>query len=129
MKRWRRRRWCSGVSWVSTSRLLLLLAVASAQAADHGYGGLLRWMDAIAQKQLADRSARIAAISTVPEAEKRKIAVRGKILESIGGLPDYAGPLHASVTGRIDHRDYVIEKVIFESLPRLYVTANVYLPK
>src|SRR5687767_9768681 len=116
---------------VSISRLLLLLLLiaASAQPADDGYGALLRWMDGIAQKQLADRSARIAAITTVAQAETRKTAVRRKILESIGGLPDYTGPLNASVTGRIDHRDYVIEKVIFESLPRLYVTANVYLPK
>jgi cephalosporin-C deacetylase-like acetyl esterase len=115
---------------VWTSRFLLLLVVAaSAHAADDGYDALLRWMDGIAQKQLADRSARIAAITTVPQAETRKTAVRRKILESIGGLPDYAGPLNPSVTGRIDHRDYVIEKVIFESLPRLYVTANVYLPK
>jgi cephalosporin-C deacetylase-like acetyl esterase len=109
--------------------LLLVLIAASAQAAEDGYGALLRWMDGIAQKQLAARSARIAAITTVAQAETRKGEVRRKILESIGGLPDYAGPLNASVTGRIDHRDYVIEKVIFESLPRLYVTANVYLPK
>jgi hypothetical protein len=33
------------------------------------------------------------------------------------------------VTGVLDRGDYRIEKIIFESRPAFYVTANVYLPK
>src|SRR5579884_582901 len=90
---------------------------------------LLKWMDARAQSQLAAREAKIAAIHTRAEAEARKQYVRSKILEVIGGLPDYSGPLNARITGRIDAGQYTIEKIVFESLPRYWVTANAYVPK
>jgi cephalosporin-C deacetylase-like acetyl esterase len=89
---------------------------------------LLRWMDKIAQEQLQAREDAIAAVRTVADAERRKELVRRKILEALDGLPDYAGPLNARVTGQIQAEGYVIEKVIYESLPRYYVTANVYRP-
>ncbi len=90
---------------------------------------LLKWMDARAQSQLAAREAKITAIHTRAEAEARKQYVRSKILEVIGGLPDYSGPLNARITGRIDAGQYTIEKIVFESLPRYWVTANAYVPK
>ncbi len=37
-------------------------------------------------------------------------------------------PLNVQVRGRIDREGYVIEKIAFESLPKVYVTANLYLP-
>ncbi|MGO8790196.1 MAG: acetylxylan esterase [Terriglobia bacterium] len=90
---------------------------------------LLQWMNGIAQQQLTDREAELAKIHTPSEAEARQAQVRAKILELLGGLPNYDGPLNARVTGRIDRPRYTIEKVIFESLPQFYVAANLYLPK
>jgi cephalosporin-C deacetylase-like acetyl esterase len=89
---------------------------------------LLRWMNQIAQEQLTQRERVIAAIHTVADAERRKKYVRETLLEILGGLPDYNGPLNASVTGRLEAESYVIEKVIFESLPGFFVTANLYRP-
>src|SRR5499426_1898104 len=89
---------------------------------------LLAWLDRIAQQQLQWREQAIAEIRTVADAEKRKQWARAKILELIGGLPDYDGPLNARVTGRINGDSIVIEKVIFESLPGLFITANLYRP-
>jgi cephalosporin-C deacetylase-like acetyl esterase len=89
---------------------------------------LLRWMDRIAQQRLQARENAIAAIRTVADAEQRKKIVRSKILEALGGLPDYSGPLNARVTGQIQADGYVIEKIIYESLPGYYVTANLYRP-
>jgi len=88
----------------------------------------LRWMDAIAQKQLQERENAIAAISTVAAAEERKQLVRRKMLEILGGLPDYGGPLNARTTGQIQADGYTIEKIIYESLPGFFVTANLYRP-
>ncbi|HWB97587.1 MAG TPA: hypothetical protein VG672_12820, partial [Bryobacteraceae bacterium] len=85
-------------------------------------------MDRIAQRQLQEREDKIAAIHSVADAERRKAVVRRKILDALGGLPQYDGPLNARVTGRIDADGYVIEKVIYESLPGFYVTANLYRP-
>src|SRR3954467_4251878 len=89
---------------------------------------LLRWMDKIAQGQLDARDKEIAAVRTVADAERRKGIVRQKILSALGGLPDFAGPLNARVTGQIQADGYVIEKVMYESLPGFYVTANLYRP-
>src|SRR5688572_29489772 len=59
----------------------------------------------------------------------RKQYVRERMLRALGGLPEQRTPLNARVTGVIDHADYRIEKIVFESQPRFYVTANLYLPK
>jgi Acetyl xylan esterase (AXE1) len=88
----------------------------------------LEWMDRIAQQQLSAREAAVANIRTTAEAEARKAWVRGKVLELLGGLPDYNGPLNARVTGKIALSRYTIEKVIFESLPQFYISANLYRP-
>jgi cephalosporin-C deacetylase-like acetyl esterase len=89
---------------------------------------LLRWMDDIAQQQLAKRVETVAKIQTKEDAVKRQAFVRAKVLELIGGIPDYSGPLHAVATGHIDQPGFVIEKVLFESWPGLFVTANLYRP-
>ena len=89
---------------------------------------LLRWMDKRAQDHLQARENEIAAVRTVADAERRKAIVRRKFVDALGGLPDYSGPLNARITGQIQADGYVIEKVIYESLPGYYVTANLYRP-
>ena len=37
-------------------------------------------------------------------------------------------PLNAQIHGRIEFPGYVVEKIAFESMPQVYVTANLYLP-
>src|SRR6267142_5639341 len=103
---------------------LIFLAATSLCAEDR----FLDWMNHIAQQQLDRREAVVKAVQTLEQAEARKREVRAKILELIGGLPDYSGPLNARTTGRIERPRYVIEKVIFESLPQYFVTANLYRP-
>src|SRR5438876_4031102 len=105
-----------------------LLPFLPLHAQGPGEDPLLRWMDKIAQEQLQVRENEIAAVRTMADAERRKAVVRRKILAALGGLPDYTGPLNARVTGQIQADGYVIEKVIYESLPRYYVTANLYRP-
>lgn len=86
-------------------------------------------MDREAQRLLDQRESAIAAIHDSKAAEERKRAVRQKVLDLMGGLPEYDGPLNPRVTGRIEAPRYAVEKVIFESLPQYYVTANVWIPK
>ena len=106
------------------AELLVLSLSAQAPTEDP----LLRWMDKIAQAQLDVRDKGIAAVRTVADAERRKEVVRRKIMFALGGLPDYDGPLNPRITGRIQSDGYVIEKIIYESLPGFYVTANLYRP-
>src|SRR5712692_2722677 len=107
-------------------KAILIFLLGSSLAAEDRF---LDWMNQIAQQQLDKREAAVRAVQSVDQAEARKRMVRAKILELIGGLPDYAGPLNARVTGRIEKPRYVIEKVIFESLPQYFVTANLYRPR
>lgn len=107
---------------------LMLSLFMTARAQQPSQDPFLAWLDRIAQQQLKRREQAIAEIRTVGDADKRKQYVRAKILELIGGLPDYDGPLNARVTGRINGDATLIEKVIFESLPGLFITANLYKP-
>ena len=54
--------------------------------------------------------------------------LREKLLEMIGGLPAEKTELHPEITGKIQRDGYSIEKLIFQSLPGVYVTALVYAP-
>ena len=105
---------------------LASLQLLHAQTADRD--PLLDWMNRIAQDELQQREQIVAGIHSKADAERRKEVVREKFLAVLGGLPRYDGPLHPRITGRIDAGKYVIEKVIFESLPGFYVTANLYRP-
>lgn len=77
---------------------------------------------------LRERSAEIERISTKQGLEKRRAYIREKMIQALGGLPERT-PLNARTVAVLDRGDYQIEKVIFESQPRFYVTANLYLPK
>jgi cephalosporin-C deacetylase-like acetyl esterase len=46
----------------------------------------------------------------------------------IGGLPEVKTELRPRVTGRIQMDGFSIEKLIFQSLPGVYITALVYVP-
>jgi cephalosporin-C deacetylase-like acetyl esterase len=85
-------------------------------------------MDQIAQEQLRRRETVLANVRNSADAERRKQFVRQTMLSLLGGLPDYRGPLNPRTTGRIQGEGYAIEKVMFESLPGFYVTANLYRP-
>ena len=108
--------------------LLALPALAPLHGQESAQDPVLSWMNGIAQQQLRKRAEIISQIHTVVEADKRKQAVREELMKSLGGLPDYRGPLNARVTGELKNDSYTIEKVAYESLPGFYVTANVYRP-
>ena len=108
--------------------LIFLFVSLSTRAADTP-PDFLAWLDKIAQKQLDTRDAKIKAITTPDQARARQKEVRATVLKLIGGLPNYTGPLNAKISGRIDTKDYTIERLTFESLPHFLVTANLYVPK
>src|ERR1035437_2993655 len=70
---------------------------------------VLEWMDQIAQRQLDQRDLAIGQIHTKADAERRQKWVREKLIEMMGVLPDYKGPLNAKITGHIQAEGYVIE--------------------
>lgn len=69
----------------------------------------------------------IDAISTRQQVVDRQKAVVAELWTMLGG-PLERTPLNPRVTGIVERSGYRIEKLIFESRPRLYVTANLYVP-
>src|SRR5262245_41299 len=76
----------------------------------------------------ADHEKQLAILNTPEDIETRRRSIRETILRAIGGLPDRT-PLNPKVTGVLKRSGYRIEKVIFESRPAFYVTANLYIPE
>jgi dienelactone hydrolase len=55
---------------------------------------------------------------------------RQELLEMLGLSPlPPRTDLQATITGTLEHQDFTVEKLHFQSMPGLYVTANLYLPK
>ena len=87
------------------------------------------------ERYLARRAAALTAnnladIATKADWLRRKPELRKELLYMLGLDPLPARtPLNARVTGRFEREGYRVENVVFESIPRLYVTANLYLPR
>jgi len=66
---------------------------------------------------------------TLAEWEARRAYLRKQILSAAGLLPMPARQdLHAQIFGRIENRNYSIEKVLLETLPGYYLGGNLYRP-
>ena len=76
----------------------------------------------------AKRKARRDAIHSAADFKAWQQQNRRAFLASIGGLPAAKTPLNARVMGELQRDGYVVRKVIFESQPELYGTANLYVP-
>ena len=84
---------------------------------------------------LATRAARItrsnlADIKDLSEWKRRRLEVRKQLLYMLGldPMPERT-PLRARTTRQFERDTYRVENIVFESLPGLYVTGNLYLPK
>ncbi len=118
----------------------LLIASAKAQTPEnldflsdlpdfkHARDMLPDYLNRIGISLLEERKREVARFSSPDDVAKRRAYLRERMLRAIGGLPQRT-PLNARVVGVLDRAGYKVEKVIFESQPRLYVTGNLYLPK
>jgi len=68
------------------------------------------------------------AIKTPQALKKRQQWLRNELIKSMGGLPSSSTPLNPRIVGTIQQEGFRIEKVIFESRPKAFVTANLYVP-
>ncbi len=73
------------------------------------------------------RKVLLARIQSKEQVANRSVAVRAQLWEILGGRPEET-PLNVRPAGVIDRSGYRIEKLVFESMPQVYVTANLYLP-
>lgn len=106
--------------------LLAFLALAPLVAQQDDM--LRRFLMGVAEEQLAARRAVVANFRTAADVERRQKEVRAAILTMMGGLPTQRAPLNVQRTGTLERDGYRIEKIVYESLPKFYVTANLYIP-
>lgn len=85
----------------------------------------------VLQKQalaaLEKRDAAFDGLKTTEDLQEWQRTRRITLLRALGEFPERT-PLNARVTGRLNHADYRVEKILFESQPGFHVTATLYLP-
>ena len=111
-----------------TLAVSLLLSAPQLRCADSDLGRCVRdslFNEVVRLDRAAD--AAWAACDTPEKLAARQREVRERTIAVIGGLPERT-PLNARITGVVKKDGYVVEKVLFESRPRHYVTAHLFLP-
>lgn len=111
---------CLCVAAIKASVCLLSTA---AVAAGTEYESLLA--ELTAADVAADRA--WDAVKTPEELAARRAELRAKMIKAVGGFPARC-PLNPIVTGTVKRDGYRVEKVMFESRPRLHVTALAFVP-
>ncbi len=72
----------------------------------------------------------LTGLTTKAAWEKERVELRRQFFDMMGLSPlPPKTDLKATVTGIVDAGDFTVEKIHFQSVPGLYVTANLYLPK
>lgn len=115
--------------------LLLVLVLSPLSAADFAdIQGEPTYGDAMLEKYFERESRRVASrtSSLIEEAQdwpSTKATLRRQLFEMLGLQPLPArSPLGARVTGQFERDGVIVEKIVFQSRPGLYVTANFYRP-
>jgi cephalosporin-C deacetylase-like acetyl esterase len=132
--------------FLQTNLLALLSSsvIPGGQAKSHSFGGETKsvlssaerdywndWPSYFTEKVRRIRIEQRAALASLREpgqVQERINAIRSKVWKIIGG-PLEKTPLNARTVGTLECKNFRIEKVIFESQPQVYVSANLYLPK
>jgi dienelactone hydrolase len=72
----------------------------------------------------------LADIHSLKDWEARRGEYRRQLQEMLGLWPaPERTDLKPVITGKLEQADFIVEKLHFQALPRLYVTANLYLPR
>ncbi|MCL5282826.1 MAG: alpha/beta hydrolase family protein [Planctomycetes bacterium] len=79
-------------------------------------------------KKLQDQC--LSDIKTLDDWKAKRPAYKQQLLEMLGLDPLPAKtPLKATTTGTTEHEQFTVDKLHYQSMPGLYVTANLYIPK
>jgi cephalosporin-C deacetylase-like acetyl esterase len=111
--------------------ILSLLSTAAAQNRDNAQNAEFEALQAHFDRAVTQRHEQLFhGIATVEQWERRKPETRAALTKMLWHdlrWPD--GPPAAEVTHRVERPDYVIENLVIETAPKLFLTANLYLPR
>ena len=117
-------------------RVTLVLLIMSIQclAADWSVIGTSRGDKMLAEyfgAQTAKLSAQcLAEVKTLEDWETKRQVYRKQLFEMLGLEPlPKKTDLKPVITGKVEHEQFTVENIHFQSRPGLYVTGNLYIPK
>jgi len=88
--------------------------------------------DATMVPSYMDATIRTLVAGRIPESltKDKKAALRREVMQDLGIWPEPARTaLNPKVTGVLERDGYTVEKLIYETFPKFYATAYLYLPK
>lgn len=69
-------------------------------------------------------------IKTLADWQRERVTAKQQLQEMLGLSPmPEKTDLKANITGRVEHEQFFVENLHYQSMPGLYVTANLYVPK
>ena len=72
----------------------------------------------------------LADIKTLEDWKAKREIYRKQLLEMLGLDPfPQMSDLAPVITGRVEHDEFIVENLHFQSMPGLYVTGNLYIPR
>jgi len=72
----------------------------------------------------------LAEVKTLEDWETKRQVYRKQLFEMLGLEPLPAKTdLKPVITGKVEHEQFTVEKIHYQSRPGLYVTGNLYIPK
>ncbi len=102
----------------------LLISVQSVSAQEAPADEFLRFIQTEGLRlRAADQ-----APKTAEEWQQRKAMVREKLAEAFGGFPTEKCPLEPRVLGTLERDGYRVEKIVFQTMPGIMMTALAYVP-
>lgn len=80
------------------------------------------------KQQAAIMRANDNAPGTVEDWQKTRADLRDLLLKAWGGFPAEPCPLEARTLGELKRDGYRVEKIVFQTMPNVWMTANAYVP-
>ncbi len=84
---------------------------------------------AMLQRQAADLRASDAAPKTLAEWQRQRLQLRKDLERAWGGFPEEHVDLQPRIMDTLHRDGYRVEKLMFQTLPGVWMTANAYVPE
>ncbi len=106
-----------------------MAALAAGESVNNPFGRMV-YDDYLARtrKLYQERASRIESIRTRRQAEFYRDEVAEAAVRCFGPFPGRT-PLNPRITGELEGHGFRIEKILFESRPHFWVSANLYIPE
>lgn len=108
-----------------------ILTLPAAAAAPVGYRNYSRCLPdhlrELARRAYESRNRELVNLTAPAAIRARQQWVRETFWKLVGGMPERT-PLNPRTVGTLEREGYRLEKVLYESVPRFHIPANLYIP-